>query len=183
MMRAKPRSCARSPTPRGITPIFGCGSRRKRRFVKMIEMRVREQHQVNRRQVLDFQAGALDALQQKQPVRKIRVNQHVQVRELDQKRRVADPGNRHLAAVEFGEDRSPRLAHPRREQCFPDQLPEKRARIEMLGRRQILERARQFPAWRCGTLGTRFRHTSAFNLPRTAAGTNLKIRDITILDS
>jgi len=39
-------ACARSPTPRGITPIFGCGSRRSRRFVEMVEMRVREQHQI-----------------------------------------------------------------------------------------------------------------------------------------
>ena len=70
----------------------------QRRFVKMIEMRVRQQHQVNRRQVADFQAGTFDAFQEEQPVRKIRINQHVQVRELDQKRRVTDPGDGDLAA-------------------------------------------------------------------------------------
>jgi hypothetical protein len=68
------------------------------RLVKMIKVRVRQQNQVNRRQVVDFQAGTFDALEQKQPVRKIRVNQHVQIRELDQERRVADPGDGNLAA-------------------------------------------------------------------------------------
>jgi hypothetical protein len=69
----------------------------QRRLVEMIEMRVRQQNQVNRRQIADFQTGALDAFQKKKPVRKIRVNQHVQIRELDQKRRVADPGDGNFA--------------------------------------------------------------------------------------
>ena len=55
----------------------------QRRFVEMIEVRMRQQHQINPRQVPDFQAGTLDALQEEQPVRKIRVNQNVQVRKLD----------------------------------------------------------------------------------------------------
>ena len=33
----------------------------QRRLVKMVEVRVRQQHQVNRRQVPDFQTGAPDA--------------------------------------------------------------------------------------------------------------------------
>ena len=69
----------------------------QRRLVEMIEMRMREQHQINPRQVPDFQAGTLDALQQEQPVRKIRINQNIQVRELDQKRGVANPGDGDLA--------------------------------------------------------------------------------------
>ena len=76
-------------------------------------MRVRQQHQINRRQVADFQPGALDALQQKQPVRKIRVNQHVQVRELDEKRRVADPGDGDLPAFELRENRAARTVRVR----------------------------------------------------------------------
>src|SRR6185503_2876249 len=49
----------------------------ERGFVEMIEVRVRQEHQVYGRQMLQAQAGALDAFQQKQPVRKIRVNEDV----------------------------------------------------------------------------------------------------------
>ena len=56
---------------------FGMRQPAQRRLVKMIEVRVREQHEINPRQVLDFQAGTLDALQQEQPVGEIRVNQDV----------------------------------------------------------------------------------------------------------
>ena len=63
------------------------------RLVEMIEVRVRQQHHVNRRQVFDPEPRALDALQPEKPVRKIRINQHVQVRELDQEGGVADPGD------------------------------------------------------------------------------------------
>jgi hypothetical protein len=127
------------------------------RLVKMIEVRVRQQNQVNRRQIFYLQAGALDAFQQKKPVRKIRVNQHVQVRELDEKRRVADPGDGNLAVLQFWEDRAARPAVARREPALQDQLLKKSARVEMLRRRQVLERARQFPARR-GTAGFFFRH-------------------------
>ena len=97
----------------------------QRRLVKMIEVRVRQQHQINRRQIVDFQAGALDAFQQKKPVRKIRVNQHVQVRELDEKRRVADPGDGDLAVLQFGKNRAPLLAVARREPAPSRPAPEK----------------------------------------------------------
>ena len=118
----------------------------QRRFVKMIEMRVRQQHHVNRRQILDFEAGALDPFQQKKPVREIGINQHVQVRELDQERGMADPGDGDLAVFKFGKNRPLMFAVARCEQSLPDQLAEKRGRVEMLCRRQILERTRQFPA-------------------------------------
>jgi hypothetical protein len=38
------------------------GQPAERRLVKMIEMGMSQQHQVDRGQVLDFQAGPLDAL-------------------------------------------------------------------------------------------------------------------------
>ena len=78
----------------------------QRGLVEMIEMRVGQQHQVNRRQVLDLQAGALDALEQEQPVREVRIDQHVQVGELDQERGVADPGDGDLAEGQLGKGRA-----------------------------------------------------------------------------
>jgi len=73
---------------------------------------------------------------------------------LDQKRCVADPGNRNLAAVELGEDRMPRLAHPGREQRFPKPARGKTCAIEMFRRRQTLNERSNFRrggAERCET--------------------------------
>ena len=94
-------------------------------FMKMIEVRVRQQNQTNRRQIFYLQAGPLNALEEKKPVRKIRVNQHVQVRELDEKRRVTDPGDGDLAVLQFGKHRAARLAVARREPALQDQLLKK----------------------------------------------------------
>ena len=56
---------------------------------------------INGRQVLDFQTASFDALQQKKPVRKVRVDQNVQVRELNQKRSMANPGDCDLTMRKF----------------------------------------------------------------------------------
>jgi hypothetical protein len=53
------------------------------------------------------------------------------------------------------------LANASRKQRLPDQFLEKRARIEMLRRRQILEGPGQSPAGRRGTLRNGFRHTTS----------------------
>ena len=55
----------------------------QRRLVEMVEVRVREQDQINRRQILHAEAGTLEPLQEKKPVRKIRIHEHVQVVELN----------------------------------------------------------------------------------------------------
>ena len=83
-------------------PNFRMGQTAQRWLVKMVEMRVRQQHQIDPRQMLDSQAGAFDPLQQEKPVGKIGIDQNIQVSELDQKRRMANPGDRHLAGNEFG---------------------------------------------------------------------------------
>ena len=111
--------------------------------MEMIEMGVGEQDQVNGRQVLDFQPGAPDALQKKKPVGEIRINQHVQIGELRQKGSVADPGQRRLAAGQLGEFGPDMLARAPCQQCFPDQLVKKGARIEMFAGREVPEGARQ----------------------------------------
>ena len=107
--------------------------------MKVIEMSVGQEHQINGGQVFDSQAGALDAFEKKKPVRKVRINQHVQVRELDQKRSVPDPGNGNLSLRELRESRELVLSTAAREQRFPDQLAKEGARVEMLRRRQVFE--------------------------------------------
>src|SRR5436190_12691411 len=54
-------------------------------FMKMIEVRMSQQNEIDRRKVLDAQPGAFDAFQQKDPVREIWIDQYVQVVELNQK--------------------------------------------------------------------------------------------------
>src|SRR5437899_6582742 len=99
----------------------------------MIEMSVREQNQVDRRQMTDLDSRPFDALEQEQPVGEIGIDQYVQITELDQKRGVADPGDSHLAVVQFGEIRFLVLSFAPGEQRFPDHFVEKSARIESPG--------------------------------------------------
>ena len=122
----------------------------KRWFVKMIEMRVRKQNQVNRREMFDLQPRAFQTLQKEQPVGEIRVNENVQIMELNQEGRMADPGQRDLPRAQFGEHRPLVLSLAAHEQDLPHHLIKKGARIKRLGGRQLLERTRQTltrPAW------------------------------------
>ena len=69
----------------------------------MIKMSVSQQNQINGRKVPEFQTGAPDAFQQEEPVGEIGINQDVQIRELGQKRRMANPGQGHLSGSKLGE--------------------------------------------------------------------------------
>ena len=82
---------------------FGVRQPAEGRFVEMVEVGMGQEHQVNGRQVLEAQAGAFEAFQQKEPVGEVGVNEHVQVRELDQERGMADPSDGDLAGGELGE--------------------------------------------------------------------------------
>ena len=68
-------------------------------FVEMIKVRVREQDQIDGREVLDFHAGALDAFEEEQPVGKVWIDEDVEISELNQKRGVADPGDSDFAVI------------------------------------------------------------------------------------
>ena len=63
----------------------------------MIEVGMCQEHEINRREVFDFQTGTFDALQEEQPVREVGIHELVQVGELDEKRGVANPRHRDLA--------------------------------------------------------------------------------------
>lgn len=66
-------------------------------------------------------------------------------------------------------------AGARREPAFENQFVEKGARVEVFGRRQILERARNFPARRFGSARRCFCH-GAETLALVTRSTNLKIK-------
>jgi len=106
-------------------------------------MSVGEQHQVDRRQVADLDARSLDSLQQKEPVGEIGIDQDAQIVELDQELCVTDPRHRHLARIQAREFRPLVLSLAPGQQRLPHHLVKERPRTERLGRREILERARQ----------------------------------------
>src|SRR5205823_6590978 len=94
--------------------------------------------------------------------------------ELQQKRSVPDPGHSYLAMAELGKYRLPMLADAPSQQRLPHHLAKKRARIEMLSRRKILERARQRFAWLRRTIWCLFRHPSLtiYSIPDIAQNSN-----------
>src|SRR2546423_2298666 len=71
-------------------------------LVKMIKVRVGQQDEVNRGQIFEAQAGPFNSFEQEESVGEIGIDQDIQVGELNQKRRVADPSHRDLAVLEFG---------------------------------------------------------------------------------
>jgi hypothetical protein len=113
------------------------------RFVKVIEMSVSQQHQVDRRQVLEAQTGTLNAFKQEQPVGEVGIDQYIQIGKLNQERSVTNPGQSHLAVIELGKHGAAVLADTTGQQCLPHHFPKKSARIEMFCRSEILKRAGQ----------------------------------------
>ena len=105
----------------------------------MVEVRMRQQNEINRRKVFDFQSAAFDSFEKEQPIGEVRVYQDVQICKLHQKRSVPYPGDSHLTGAQFWKRGLAMLPRSTRQQRFPDHLPKKRARIKMLCRRQVLK--------------------------------------------
>ena len=103
-------------------------------------MRVCDQHQVDLRQVLDFTAGALQALHEKNPVPKIGIDQQVQIGELAKKGGMPDPSDGNLTIHQLRVCRCVTPAGTGREPPFPDHLVKKGARIEMIAWGEFFER-------------------------------------------
>ena len=108
--------------------------------------------------MLDAQARAFDSFQEEKPIGKVRIDQHIEIRELDQKGSVTDPGNGDLATGEFGKSRLAMLTSATGQQGFPDHFPEECPRVKMLGGRKVFEGAWEGLAGRAWTSGGLFRH-------------------------
>jgi hypothetical protein len=132
----------------------------KRGFVKMVKMGVRQQHHINRREVFDLQTRPLDSFQQEKPVRKVGIDQDVKVGELEEKRGMANPGYGDLAEGQLGKGGALGLAGAPGQQRLPNHLAKEGARIEMLRRREILERSRERLTGLRRTIRGMFRHNS-----------------------
>lgn len=79
------------------------------RFVEVIEMGMCQQHKIDRRQMIQFQPRTLDPLQQEEPVRKVRIDQDIQIVELNEKRRMPNPRQGHLPGRQPGKLRTTML--------------------------------------------------------------------------
>ena len=74
--------------------------------VEVIEVGMRNENKINRRQMMNFEAWLFQPLDHLEPFRPNRVDQDVDLVGLDEKRRVADPGNADFALSNFWELRS-----------------------------------------------------------------------------
>ena len=126
--------------------------------MKMIEVSVGQQHEVNWRQVFKPEPGTFDSFEQEEPVGEVGINENVEVGELDEERRVPNPRDGHLAKGQFGKSRTLGLAGAARQQRPPDHLPKELAGLEMPRRGKILERSRERLTARRGTIRGVFRH-------------------------
>jgi len=64
-------------------------------------MRMRHEYEVNRRQVLDFEARPFQSFDDLEPFRPNRIDQDVDLVRLDEKRSVADPRNAYLTFADL----------------------------------------------------------------------------------
>ena len=94
-------------------------------------MSVGEQDEIDGRKVLDSEAAALDSFQQEQPIREVRVDQNIEIGELDEERCVTDPSKGNLALCEFREFGTPMLSCTTGQQGFPDHFVKECAWTEM----------------------------------------------------
>ena len=114
-------------------------------------MRVGDQHQVNRRQVIQVNAGVPHALHHFQPKRPDRVDQQIQAAPADQERGVPDPGEANVVALKDGVRRPSRIAAaPRKERGqvnFRDEVTAQPppARLEPNGDSLVLMLCRHAP--------------------------------------
>jgi hypothetical protein len=113
------------------------------RLVKVIEVRVREQDEIDRRKILELEASVFDALQQEKPVREIGIDEDIEVGELHEKRRVTDPGDGDFAGGQFGKLGALVVAGTFGQERLPHHFFEESARIEGVGGCQVPKRARQ----------------------------------------
>src|SRR5439155_146272 len=120
---------------------FGMGQAAQGWFMKMIEVSMSQQYQINRGEVLDPQPGAFDAFEEEQPIGEIGIDQNIEISELHKEGSMANPSDCYLASGKLGKGRLLVFPGATGQKSFPDHFAEKRARIEMLGWGQIFERA------------------------------------------
>ena len=77
----------------------------QRAAIEEIEVSVRHEHEIDRRQMMNLKAWLLQALDHLQPQRPVGIDQDVDLLRLNQKRSVTNPGDADLALANFGKTR------------------------------------------------------------------------------
>jgi len=108
----------------------------------VVEVRVGQQHQVDRRQVLHPKAGSPQALEQKEPVGELAIDDGVEALELNQERGVPDPRQRQLVAAQLRKVGDLHRARGRGLEGMPDHLTGEGPGVEVVGRGEVPERTR-----------------------------------------
>ena len=80
--------------------LIGCDSTQSPP-IEMVEMSVRDEDKIDRRQMINLETGALQTLDHLQPHRPIWIDQDVHRFHLDQERRMADPGDGKFARLNW----------------------------------------------------------------------------------
>src|SRR5207302_9200670 len=81
-------------------------NRAQRAPIEMIEMRVRHENEIDRRQMMNMKSRLLESFDHAQPHRPDRIDQHVRFVGLDQERGMPDPGDANLAGLHFWKKRT-----------------------------------------------------------------------------
>src|SRR5260370_36710111 len=102
----------------------------------MIEMGVRNQDKINRRQMMNFKARLLQPVNHLEPFRPDRVDQDIDLVGLNEKRGMTDPGNADLAFADFWELRSRRTSSAFDEKRRNEDAREKIALVPVRSRTQ-----------------------------------------------
>ena len=120
--------------------------RRRRRAgapIEMIEVRVRHEHEIDVRQIDAIsKPGMLQALDHLEPLRPVRIDQHIESVRLDEKRGVADPGDAQFRLLDLGKVRQP---------AFAGALGEERRDEDLVRKLRLCQSApgRSRRAWSC----------------------------------
>jgi hypothetical protein len=105
--------------------------------MEVIEVRVRQEDEVDRRKIGEFQSRSPQPLQEKQPIGKVRIDQDVEIRELNQEGGMTDPRDGDLSVRQLWKDRFLGCPRAPRQQRLPYHVMEKRPGIEVIARREI----------------------------------------------
>ena len=110
----------------------------------MVEVRVRDQNQIDLGKIIDVNAGMLESLEEENPIGEVRIDQEVQIGELAEEGGVADPGERELAFNKVRKRRRPVPTGPLGEPCLPNHFIKEGAWIEVIAWGQLLKGAGDF---------------------------------------
>lgn len=102
--------------------------------VKMVEVGVGDEDQIDVGQIVQVNAGVFDAFDDLEPARPVGIDEYIQPGSLDEKRGVADPGNADFVFPERGEGDDFRFSKAFREQGRQENLCEEVAFIPTFNR-------------------------------------------------